>query len=438
MCLAAGHPVQKLRRVSYAGVGLGGLAPGAMRHLTAAELAQLRRAVREGAGGSPRGDPAARSCRCSRRRSSSRASPPSTSACSAWSRSRRCCSRCEGARRPFLAGFGRRLGGVHGGRLVGLLRHGALRRHPPVRRRAADAADDRDHGGFWGLFAWAHARLRRARPAACPTSSSSRCSGRRPSTCAASLPDLEFPWALLGQSLYRQLPLIQIADLGGRLGGVVPRGAHRRRRRGVRARPARPRLGRRLEAARRRAGRAGALRRVRAVPARPAARGAEPARRGRAGERAAGREVGPALPRGDVPHPRGADAGGGGRRRGPGRLVRVRDGLRVPAGAGVPAAAGGARRARAARRCSSARRRSRRAPGSGPCATAPTCSGRTGRSPAGRTSSNSCRSASSCRSSGCSSSPGRSCRRSGTSSRGSGRRCWRSRAAASARWSATR
>ena len=53
MCLAAGHPVQKLRRISYAGVGLGGLAPGGLRHLTAAELAQLRRAVREGAGGKP-------------------------------------------------------------------------------------------------------------------------------------------------------------------------------------------------------------------------------------------------------------------------------------------------------------------------------------------------------------------------------------------------
>jgi 23S rRNA pseudouridine2605 synthase len=53
MCLAAGHPVQKLRRVSYAGVGLGGLQPGAMRRLTPAELAQLRRAVRGGGGRKP-------------------------------------------------------------------------------------------------------------------------------------------------------------------------------------------------------------------------------------------------------------------------------------------------------------------------------------------------------------------------------------------------
>ncbi|HEY5998062.1 MAG TPA: pseudouridine synthase, partial [bacterium] len=51
MCLAVGHPVQKLRRVSYAGVGLGGLEPGGMRRLTAAEVAQLRRAVREGDAG---------------------------------------------------------------------------------------------------------------------------------------------------------------------------------------------------------------------------------------------------------------------------------------------------------------------------------------------------------------------------------------------------
>jgi len=59
MCLAAGHPVQKLRRISYAGVGLGGLEPGKIRRLTPPEVAQLRRAVREGAGGKPLGTPAA-------------------------------------------------------------------------------------------------------------------------------------------------------------------------------------------------------------------------------------------------------------------------------------------------------------------------------------------------------------------------------------------
>jgi 23S rRNA pseudouridine2605 synthase len=60
MCLAVGHPVQKLRRVSYAGVGLGGLDPGKMRRLAEAEVAQLRRAVREGAGERPLPSPAAR------------------------------------------------------------------------------------------------------------------------------------------------------------------------------------------------------------------------------------------------------------------------------------------------------------------------------------------------------------------------------------------
>ena len=131
--------------------------------------------------------------------------------------------------------------------------------------------------------------------------------------------------------------------------------------------------------------------------------------------------MGPPLPRGDVPHPRGADAVGRGRRGRSGRLVRIRHGVRLSAGAGVPAASGGARAGERRRRCSSDRRRSRRKTGRVPCATAPICSGRTGRSPAGRTSSSWCRSASSCRSSACSSSPGRWCRRSGTSSRGSGR-----------------
>jgi 23S rRNA pseudouridine2605 synthase len=59
MCQAAGHPVQKLRRVSYAGVGLDGLKPGELRRLTAAEVALLRRAVREGGGEKPLGTPPA-------------------------------------------------------------------------------------------------------------------------------------------------------------------------------------------------------------------------------------------------------------------------------------------------------------------------------------------------------------------------------------------
>jgi pseudouridine synthase len=42
---AIGHPVVRLRRVAYAGVKLGKLAPGSLRSLTPAELARLRRAA---------------------------------------------------------------------------------------------------------------------------------------------------------------------------------------------------------------------------------------------------------------------------------------------------------------------------------------------------------------------------------------------------------
>ena len=54
--LAVGHPVQRLRRVSYAGIGLGRLEPGQARPLTPAEIVGLRRAVGLAAGGAePRG-----------------------------------------------------------------------------------------------------------------------------------------------------------------------------------------------------------------------------------------------------------------------------------------------------------------------------------------------------------------------------------------------
>jgi 23S rRNA pseudouridine2605 synthase len=43
LCLAVGHPVLKIRRVSYAGLGVGRLAPGALRELTTAEVDRLRR-----------------------------------------------------------------------------------------------------------------------------------------------------------------------------------------------------------------------------------------------------------------------------------------------------------------------------------------------------------------------------------------------------------
>jgi 23S rRNA pseudouridine2605 synthase len=43
MCEAVGHPVASLVRVAFGPIGLGGLAPGAARRLTAAEVERLRR-----------------------------------------------------------------------------------------------------------------------------------------------------------------------------------------------------------------------------------------------------------------------------------------------------------------------------------------------------------------------------------------------------------
>jgi pseudouridine synthase len=42
MCEAVGHPVTRLHRSQYAGIGVDGLAPGTWRELTAAEIAALR------------------------------------------------------------------------------------------------------------------------------------------------------------------------------------------------------------------------------------------------------------------------------------------------------------------------------------------------------------------------------------------------------------
>jgi len=46
MCDAVGHPVVRLTRVAFGPLGLGDLAPGAHRRLTAAEIERLRRAAR--------------------------------------------------------------------------------------------------------------------------------------------------------------------------------------------------------------------------------------------------------------------------------------------------------------------------------------------------------------------------------------------------------
>jgi 23S rRNA pseudouridine2605 synthase len=45
MCEAVGHPVAELTRVAFGPLGLGDLAPGAGRRLTAAEVERLRRAA---------------------------------------------------------------------------------------------------------------------------------------------------------------------------------------------------------------------------------------------------------------------------------------------------------------------------------------------------------------------------------------------------------
>ena len=46
MCEAVGHPVRRLHRSRYAGLGVAGLAPGEWRELTSAELELLRRTTR--------------------------------------------------------------------------------------------------------------------------------------------------------------------------------------------------------------------------------------------------------------------------------------------------------------------------------------------------------------------------------------------------------
>ena len=48
MLQIVGHPVVKLRRVRYAGLKLGDLPPGGLRHLSSGEVERLRDAIRSG------------------------------------------------------------------------------------------------------------------------------------------------------------------------------------------------------------------------------------------------------------------------------------------------------------------------------------------------------------------------------------------------------
>jgi 23S rRNA pseudouridine2605 synthase len=63
MCEAVGHPVVRLHRSRYAGLGLGGLAPGEWRELTAGEVAELRRRTAGRTGPAPtKGGPERSGC----------------------------------------------------------------------------------------------------------------------------------------------------------------------------------------------------------------------------------------------------------------------------------------------------------------------------------------------------------------------------------------
>lgn len=120
----------------------------------------------------------------------------------------------RGARRPFLAGFGAgwvAFTGIVWWVYYAMAHFGGI---PPFVAVPLTLLLTAIMAAFWGLFAWAHARLRREFP-------------RLPDVVAVpvlwtaseylrgAIPDGEFPWALLGQSLHRHLPLIQVADLGG-------------------------------------------------------------------------------------------------------------------------------------------------------------------------------------------------------------------------------
>ncbi len=120
----------------------------------------------------------------------------------------------DGARRPFLTGFGTgwlAYTGIAWWVYYAMAHFGGI---PPFVAVPLMLLMSAIMAAFWGLFAWAHARLRRGFPRL-PDILIVPMLWTASEYLRALLPDLEFPWALLGLSLYRHLPLIQIADLGG-------------------------------------------------------------------------------------------------------------------------------------------------------------------------------------------------------------------------------
>jgi len=118
------------------------------------------------------------------------------------------------ARRPFLAGFGAgwvAFTGIAWWVYYAMAHFGGI---PSFVAAPLMLLMTAIMAAFWGLFAWAQARLSRAFPMV-PAIVTVPVLWVASEYLRASLPDLEFPWALLGLSLYRHLPLIQIADFGG-------------------------------------------------------------------------------------------------------------------------------------------------------------------------------------------------------------------------------
>jgi apolipoprotein N-acyltransferase len=120
----------------------------------------------------------------------------------------------DGARRPFLIGFGAgwvAFTGIAWWVYYAMAHFGGV---PPFAAVPLMLLMSAIMAAFWGLFAWAHARLSRALPGV-PEIIIVPILWTASEFLRAKLPDLEFPWAVLGLSLHRHLPLIQIADLGG-------------------------------------------------------------------------------------------------------------------------------------------------------------------------------------------------------------------------------